>query len=96
MIYFNFNLANPFSHRWENIKSRAYKLSRHKYVELEVYKDNTIVSFTLRLTTRTDHAGLMLDVGLLGYTGSFNFYDTRHWNEEEGRYYIYDDAGYPT
>jgi hypothetical protein len=93
MIYFNFNLTNPFSHRWANIKSLAFQVSKNKFIEIEAYKDNTIVSCTLRLTTRTDHAGLMLDLGLLGYTVSFNFYDTRHWNEEAGRYYIYDKAG---
>ena len=96
MIYLNFNLANPFSHRWANIWSRAYQLSKHKFIELEAYKDNSIVSFTFRLTTRTDHAGLMLDIGFLGYTASFQYYDTRHWNEEEGRYYNYDSAGNAT
>lgn len=93
MIVFNFCLSNPFSNRWENLKSRAFRLSEHKCIELEVYKDATIVSCMFRLTTRTDHAGLMIDLGLLGYSVSFQYYDTRHWNEDEGRYYIYDEAG---
>ena len=97
MIVFNFCLSNPFSNRWANIWNRAFELPiKHKFIELEAYKDATIVSFMLRLTTRTDHAGLMIDLGLLGYSVSFQYYDSRHWNDDEGRYYIYDNAGNAT
>jgi len=44
-----------------------------------------------RLATRTDHGGLMIDVGLLGYSFSFNFYDNRHWDYELDRYFTNGD-----
>ena len=90
MINFSFALINPWGKRWANVWSRAYKLPvKHKFIELEVYKDTTFVSLVFRLATRTDHGGLMIDVGLLGYSFSFNFYDNRHWNYDEGRYFEY-------
>ena len=92
MIVFNFCLSNPFSNRWKNVWNKVISTPLpSKCIELEVYKDATIVSFMLRLTTRQDHAGLMIDVGLLGYSFSFHYYDIRHWNDEAGRYYIYDE-----
>jgi hypothetical protein len=96
MINFNFGLRNPFSSRWDNIYSRSAVIGKHKGVEFEVYRDTTIISLMLRLTARQDHAGVMLDFGLLGYSVSFHYYDTRHWNEEAGRFYNYDNAGNAT
>ena len=90
MIYFGFNITNPFSNRWENIGCYYYDTPfKHKYIELEAFKDTSIVSFSFRLTTRQDHAGLMIEVGLLGYSFLANFYDNRHWNTEEGRWMVY-------
>lgn len=92
MIYLGFNITNPWSKRWENIWNKVYDTPHpSKYVELEVFKDNAVVSFSFKLTTRQDHAGLNVEVGLLGYSISFQLYDIRHWNYEAGRYYIYDD-----
>lgn len=97
MISFSFNLRNPWSRRWKNVWNRAYKLPiKNKFIELEVIKDTTILSFMFRFDTRTDHGGLYFDLGILGYSFSFDFYDCRHWNEEAGRYYIYDEAGNAT
>lgn len=97
MISFSFNLSNPFSSRWDNIYNRSAAFDRlHKTVEFEVYRDNTIVSISFRWSLMRDHAGMSLELGLLGYTVSAQYYDTRHWNEDEGRYYVYDSAGNAT
>lgn len=92
MINFSFGLRNPFSDRWDNIYNRSAALGK-KAVELEVYRDTTIVSCSFRWNTRQDHAGMQLELGLFGYTVSAQYYDTRHWNEETGRFYDYDSAG---
>jgi hypothetical protein len=90
MIYFGFNITNPWCKRWANTWNRVYATPiKHKCIELEMFKDSTILSFSFRLTTRQDHAGLMMDLGILGYSFLFNFYDNRHWNTEEGRWMIY-------
>lgn len=92
MINVSFGLRNPFSDRWDNIYNRSKVLGK-KAVEFEVYRDTTIVSFAFRWNIRQDHAGMNLELGLFGYTVSAQYYDTRHWNEEAGRFYIYDKAG---
>ena len=90
MIYFGLNITNPWSKRWANVWNKVYDTPfKNKFVEVERFKDNTIVSFTFRLTTRQDHAGLMIDAGLFGHSFMINFYDNRHWNSEEGRWMIY-------
>jgi len=92
MIYLGFNITNPWCSRFKNVWCRAYDTPfKHKFIELEVYKDNTIVSASIKLSTRQSHSGLTFDIGLLGHTFNFNFYDNRHWYEEAGRYYIYDE-----
>jgi len=92
MISFNFNIANPWSNRFENLWCRAYDTPfKYKFIELELVKDGVILSFMFRLATRTDHAGLRLELGLLGHSFNFNFYDSRHWNYEQGRYYSYSE-----
>lgn len=90
MIYFGFNVTNPWCKRWENVWHKAYDTPhKNKFIELEYIRDTSIVSFTFRLTTRSDHAGLMIDLGLLGHCVSFNLHDSRHWNSEEGRWMFY-------
>ena len=93
MIHFNFGLSNPFSHRWDTVYYKDKLFANKKGGEIQIVKDNTIISFAFRFTTRTDHAGLSLDIGLFGYTVMVQYYDTRHWNEDEGRYYIYNSKG---
>jgi hypothetical protein len=97
MINFSFGLRNPFSNRWDNIYNRGTTFSKyHKAVEFEVYRDTTIVSLSFRWNIRQDHAGMSLDLGLFGYTVSAQYYDTRHWNDEEGRFCIYNYKGEAT
>jgi hypothetical protein len=92
MISFNFNLSNPWSRRFENLWNRAYDTPfKHKFIELEIIKDTSILSFMFRLSTRTDHAGVSLELGILGYSFHFSFYDNRHWNYEQGQYYKYSE-----
>jgi len=93
MISFSFNLRNPFSDRWDNIYNRSAVIGKHKAVEFEVYRDTTIIGLSFRWTIRQDHAGMNLELGLFGYTVSAQYYDTRHWNDEKGRFNIYDSAG---
>ena len=89
MIYFGFNIDNPWCKRWENAWNYIANPFKNKYIELEVFRDNTILSFSFRWATRQNHAGLTIEAGLLGYSFLFNFYDNRHWNTEEGRWMIY-------
>ena len=89
MISINVNLRNPWSQQFKLLWNKVYT-SPHpsKYIELEAYKDSSLLSLNFNWTMRTSHAGLDFDFGLFGYCFHFQFYDIRHWNYAEGRYYI--------
>ena len=92
MINFSLNIRNPWSQQFKNLWCRAYDTPfTSKFIELEVYKDSSLLSINFSLTTRQSHAGVDIELGLLGYCFHFNFYDIRHWNHEEGRYYKYSE-----
>jgi hypothetical protein len=83
MISFNFNLRNPWSSTFKNLWCKSYTTPfKNKFIELECYKDRHIVSVMFNWTVRQSHAGLDLELGLLGYSIHFNFYDNRHWNSD--------------
>jgi hypothetical protein len=86
MINFNFGLDNPFSNRFENVYNKNFKVSKNKTIEIEICKDRSIISFDFRVTTRQDHGGVFVAFGFLGYDISFNLYDNRHWDNENGCY----------
>jgi hypothetical protein len=88
MISFNFNIRNPWSNRFKNLWNRSYNTPfENKFIELEVMRDFTLVSFRFNWTVRQSHAGLELEAGVFGYCIQFNFYDNRHWDSDEGRYF---------
>jgi hypothetical protein len=91
MIYFNINIRNPWwGDRWANVYNKSGETPwKHKFWEFEVLKDSELISAEFSLTHRQDHAGIKLGIGLLGYSASFTLYDSRHWNDEEGRWYVY-------
>ena len=81
MIYINFSLQNPWSDRFENVWCCGYNTPfEHKFIELELIKYSSIISFKFNWTVRQDHAGLAAEIGLLGHCFCFNFYDSRHWD----------------
>ena len=91
MIHFSFNIRNPWNKKWsDNVWSTFYELPiKHKYIELEVYKDATLITVSTDFSIRRDHAGFDFELGLFGYNFHFNFYDNRHWNDKEGRWMFY-------
>jgi hypothetical protein len=87
MISLSFNIRNPWSNTFKNIWCRAYSTPfKHKFIELEVTKDFTIVSFQFNWTVRQSHAGLDLEAGVFGYCLHFQFYDSRHWDQKKDSY----------
>jgi hypothetical protein len=87
MINVSVNICNPWGNEFKALWSRAYPTPfKNKFIELEFYKDFTLVSFVINWTVRQSHAGLDIEIGLFGYAAHFNFYDNRHWNIEEERW----------
>jgi hypothetical protein len=91
MISFSFNLRNPFVDRFKNLWNRSYDtLLKNKCIEIEVIEDDCLISFRFSWTIQQDHAGLDLEMGVLGYQLHFNLYDMRHWNYENNCWEIYE------
>lgn len=91
MIYCIFNIRNP----WRNKSQWASKYFKdgktpfnHKYWEVQIAKSSDILlRFKFSLTSQQDHAGAVLEIGAVGWEFYFTFYDNRHWNIEESRWY---------
>ena len=86
MLKIQFTIHNPLSTRFENIWCKGWGLTKHKAVELQLTKTTDIVKFLVNITHGRDHAGVMIELGLLGYTVCFNIYDTRHWDYTNNRW----------
>lgn len=83
MINVDFSITNPWSNRFSNLWCCSFETPfKNKYIELELCKDTNIISLAVQLTTRRDHSGLNIELGLLGYSFNFRFYDCRHWDYE--------------
>lgn len=83
MISLNLYLRNPWSTEFQNLWCGVYTTPfSHKSLELELTRDCTVVSVMLNWTVRQSHAGLDMELGLLGYCVRVNFYDRRHWDSK--------------
>ena len=88
MIRVYFCLMNPFVRYGAKTIWQVMFLRGHKCTEVVVEKENGyLAGFLFGLRAREDHAGVDFKIGLFGWTFNIHFYDTRHWNDEEGRYY---------
>jgi hypothetical protein len=92
MISFNFNLRNPWSTTFKNLWCRVYATPfDNKFIELEVTRDCTLVTFMFNWTVRQSHAGLDIELGLFGHNVHFQFYDNRHWDNEKKAWETYEE-----
>ncbi len=93
MIYFNINLRKPsWWDRFENIKSwHGPAVLKNKYWEVQVCKTPDLLRIEVEFTIKQDHAGLNVELGLLGYQISLTVYDCRHWDDETNTYKVYND-----
>ena len=91
MIYFNINIRNPmWGNRFANLFCRSGNTPwKHKYWEVEILKDSELFRIEFEFTTRQDHAGIGLELGLLGYKIDFRLYDSRHWDYETNSWQVY-------
>lgn len=89
MIRFNLEITNPWSNRWNIIFSKNGRIGLHKGWEFNGYQTHSFVEILCGITSRCDHAGIQLMLGLFGYNVEFNLYDTRHWDYELGKWCTY-------
>ena len=80
MFNFDLRIANPFSNRFEILRSSNGRICDHKAWESNFYRTNTIFNLSIDITPRRDHAGMNMFFGAFGFEYEFSFYDTRHWD----------------
>jgi len=91
MIDFSFGLRNPLINNpiHNNCYEKNRKVSKNKVIDFHCgIINDIIVDFSFNLTFKTDHAGLHIFVGILGFYFNFDLHDTRHWNFKENRWYL--------
>ena len=91
MLNFDFQLINPFGNRWDCIVSKYGNFSKNKAWEANVYKTHSFICISFSLSFGSDHAGLRMQAGLLGYEVELHFYDTRHWDDDTNKWAVYDN-----
>ena len=60
-------------------------------VSLAVLIFYALFQFEVSVRWKTDHAGISLWLGLLGFSVGVHFYDTRHWDCKSNCWVHYDD-----
>ncbi len=88
MIYFNFNIRNPWgTDQFANVKCwHGSTPIKNKYWEIQIIKCYNLIRCEFEFNIRQDHAGINLELGLLGYEIHFTIYDNRHWDYENKRW----------
>lgn len=85
MINITFAIANPWFKSWRDFKNIRHWHGRwpiaHKHWEVEILRDGYFVQLDFAYTTRRDHAGITLSMGILGHSINFTAYDHRHWDD---------------
>ena len=81
---FHLSLRNPwYTENFKNLFNRFGRISENKTWEFEIARYSyTFAEISFHWTTRTDHAGVELEIGLFGYSASFKIYDNRHWDRK--------------
>lgn len=79
MFTLSIRVYNPFSKAsFTSADGFVLPVTKNKTLEINLYKDRTILSFELALETNCDHAGFRIEFGLFGRSIEFHFYDNRH------------------
>jgi len=94
-LYLQVSMNWPDWLPWWNNTYRWYKdwlCTEHSAAEIQIEGNwNCLFDFTFQMTRRSDHGGVRLHLGLLKHWIALSWYDTRHWNHDENRYYNKED-----
>lgn len=83
MIYFNFDLSNPFckDDSYSHIFIKNGNITKNKFWEIEfACHPRTLFSVGFSLTFKQSHSGFNFNFGFFGYLMKFDIYDNRHWD----------------
>lgn len=92
MIYFGFTIRNPFSQKFSNLWNKLITTPfDYKFIELQLYRDSSLLSFCFDFTVRQSHSGLRIEFGIFSLCFEFNWYDSRHWDYHKQQYEYYEE-----
>lgn len=91
MIYLNLQLTNPWSNFFKVGRVWSGKLFGNKFWEFQAMRTHDIAVAKLEVTTRQDHAGLSIELGLVSFNIAFTVYDNRHWDYIGEKWTHYND-----
>ena len=89
MIHIRFGLSNPWGRPVDNLWNRSGLITNHTAWEVELLQTREVIGFEFSYTRRQSHAGLTVELAVLGRSVSFRIYDTRHWNPETGAWEVH-------
>ena len=89
MIHISFGLSNPWGRPFDNLWNRSGLITDHKAWEVELLQTRQVIGFEFSYTRRQSHAGLTVELAVVGCSLSFMIYDTRHWNQETGAWEVH-------
>ena len=89
MIHLSFGLSNPWGRPFDNLWNRSGLITNHKAWEVELLQTRTLIGFEFSYTRRQSHAGLTVELAVLGRSLCFMIYDTRHCNPETGSWEVH-------
>ena len=89
MIHLSFGLSNPWGRPFDNLWNRSGLITNHMAWEVELLQTRTLIGFEFSYTRRQSHAGLTVELAVLGRSLCFMIYDTRHWNPETGAWEVH-------
>lgn len=78
MINARITLRNPWSDRFETVKTWAAKIGTNWAWEIDCFRSSDVLDVFVRVTPNTDHAGVFLGLGIMTWNIEFSVYDRRH------------------
>lgn len=99
MIGFKLELHNPWPFKWSesfDLWIQHWRLSEHKSLEIQLAwwdRKDTLGRIEVDAPLRgQDHAGIRIEIGLLGLDLMLNLYDSRHWDYERETWQRYEEG----
>lgn len=84
MLSFSMRIANPWSNNsFDTLYSKIVPVSTFKSFEFEVCKNPVIAEVAFAFAYRTYTSGVIVDIGLFGYTLTASLLDIRPWHNPE-------------
>ena len=71
--------------------NKVFILLDSRNIDFDLSIFYSLFHFEFRVSWMTDHAGVSLWLGLLGFDVGLHFYDTRHWDNENDRWEVYEE-----